>query len=175
MEIIKIRAALRVATREDIFNDQTPLTNKMLFVQCNETREFRGGYVIASLHNTNLPYVSAEQNAFNRKLNNYTMRELLDGLHYQLFYVLDETKNEKNFNFKLHLRMADDFDFFDGSNAVKQNLVYYVKISDNEIQGPHIMKFTSECDHIKKAIEAGKLFVPSKTQSFEPYKLAKAS
>lgn len=175
MGIIKIRAVLRVATREDLFNDQIPLANKMLFVKHPETREFNGVFVIDRLHSTNLPYVAPEENAFQRKLNNYTMRELLNGLHYQLFYVLDEEKSEKNFSFKLRLKTADEFDFFEGPNSVKQNLVYYTKINENEIQGPHIMKYSSQCDHISKALTDGILFVPSKTQTFEPFNLAKAS
>lgn len=175
MATIKIKAALRVATREDIFCDQTPLTNKLLFVKCPVTGEFRGVYVIPSWQSTQLPYASASVIRAVRNSNNYFMRELLDGLHYQLFYVLDEMKNQTSFTFKLNLKTADEFDFFEGLESVKQNLIYYVKISDTEIQGPHSLKFTLACDHIKKAIEAGKLFVPSKTQSFEPYKMAKTA
>ncbi len=175
METIKIRAVLRVATREDIFHEQTPIDNKMLFVQCPVTRDFKGVYVIDRLHNTSMPYFSPEENATGRKINNYMMRELLDGLHQQVFYVIDEQKSEKNFSFKIRLRTADEFDFFDSSKFVKQNLIYYVKVNDNEIQGPHVMKFTSECDHLKAAIQKGILYVPSKTQTFEPFNMAKAS
>lgn len=174
MATVKISARLRLATRDDIFQLELPLTNKILFTRDSISKDFKGVYIVEKLLNTR-NCESIEELKNRQYYNGLLYAKLLEGIYRNQFYVLEALITVNCFHFKLQLQTADRLDFFDSADSLKQNVIYYKKINDAEIRGPYSLQITSQSDHIKKAIDDGILFVPSVNQCFEPIITAKAS
>lgn len=175
METIKVRASLKPATIADIFHGRDTLMNKLLFVKCPKNGNFIGRYTIPELDNGNHPYHTYRELIEIEDRNKFYRQELTLGITAKLFYVLSDNHNDNFFQFKLILRTADLFDLFDGENYTKANAVYYVKVNEHEVTGPHYMLKNPDINHVKETMKLGKLFVPAAKQTFEPYKIAQAS
>lgn len=176
METIKIRASLKLALRSDIFSGVNTYANKVLFVNCPENGTFKGLYTIPELDNKSYVYgVTASELQEIKDRNTSIKHEIYSGLATQLFYKLSDSHNEFDFQFQLILRPGDWFDFFQAEQWLKPNVVYYVRVNNHEVSGPHYMPTMADIVHIKKAIENKQLYVPSANQTFEPYKIAAAS
>lgn len=175
METIKVRASLKPATIADIFHGRYTFSNKLLFVKCPITGNFIGSYVIPELEYRQFPYHSYKELDYIKSRNDYHKKELSNGLASQIFYALSEVHNEYYSQIKLKLRTADFFDLFTSESSTKPNVVYYVKVSSTEVTGPHTLPAFTDINHVKNTMLQGKLFVPSKDQSFEPFITAQAS
>lgn len=175
METFKVRATLKPATIADIFHGRDTYMNKLMFVKCPKNGNFIGTYAIPEIQNTKRPYHTYKELNNIESSNKYYKKELSNGLASQLFYVLSESHNDYDFQFKLILRTADFFDLFYSENHLKQNTIYYVKVNSHEISGPHFLPKVTDINRVKNAMNAGQLFVPSANQTFEPYKIAIAS
>jgi len=175
MKTIKIRGGLRLASFEDVFHNQIPIANKMLFMKDPFTHEFECVYIIPEICVVPLNYTElAEQNLWKAS-NEATLRELRTGLLNHQFYVLSEKYNALEYNFKLELKPAEDFDFYGGPKTIKPNVLYFTKTSLNQVSGPFYMKSGADFNYVMNAIQNDKLYVPTNKQSFEPYVVQAAS
>lgn len=175
MKTIKVRAGLKLASFEDVFSKQLPIHNKMLFLKDNLTHEFEGTYTIPELYMIPVYFTEKSEQDLWKAINDHTLRELRSGLLNHQFYVLSEQYNSLEYNFKLELKEAEEFDFYDGPKHIKPNVLYYVKTTPNEVQGPFYMKPDTDFSYVMNAVANGKLYVPIKKQSFEPHKMQEAS
>jgi hypothetical protein len=175
MKTIKIRAGLKLASYTYLFHHQIPIANKMLFLKDHLTHEFQGTYVIPELHTIPVNYTEKEIQNLWKASNEFTLKELHQGLFNHQFYTLSEQYNSLEYNFKLILNEAEPFDFYDGPKRIKPNVLYYVKTSETEVTGPFYMKPGADFNYVMNAVNNGKLYVPIKKQTFEPYKLQAVS
>jgi hypothetical protein len=155
-ELIKVKATLVRASKLDLFsNDEVPKVNKILFYKDPTKLKFTGHYRIyeTDSHSTN---------------------ELYQALQLGCLYVLTAKHSENDFCFKLILRLADEFDFFDSPKWIKRNVVYYEIQSNSTVIGPLIIDQFTNADRIKKLISEGMLYVPGQ-QIFEPFNIKKAA
>ncbi len=157
METFKIKASLTRAGVEDLFyQNQTPRQNKIFFVKDIIKAEFRGTF---KAH-------SSDQDVITQM---YLMLQL------GIIYRLTDVENEFNQSIKLSLRTADDYDFFSAKDLLKENTIYYVKLNNDVVNGPHYLRSDHDQQKIRNAIAKEILFVPSNTQLFEQFKQYKAA
>jgi hypothetical protein len=175
MQTLKVRATLKPATIADIFHGRDTYMNKLLFVKCPINGDFKGIYTIPELDNNLYPYHTYQELEKRNASNRYYKKEIFNGLATQIFYVLSDSHNEYDYQFKLQLRTADFFDLFISEKSTKANTLYYVRVNDQQITGPHYLPKETDINHLKNAMNTGKIFVPTSNQTFEPYKIAKAS
>lgn len=156
IKIIKVKATLVRASKLDLFtNSEVPRENKLFFYKHPLKNEFTDTYRIAGV-------------------DYYDIIELYKAMQLGVLYMLTENHNHNDYCFKLVLRTAEQFDFFDTPNWIKPNVLYYQKQSDTSIIGPLYIDSFTNIERIKSLLAAGKLFVPGK-QTFEPFLLKQAS
>ena len=175
MEIVKVRATLKLASQEDVFHGNETYENKMLFLRDQFTKEFLATYKIQSIDNRTFPYHSKEYKEMICAGNKYVRDELNELLQKKMLYKIAESHNSVDIQVKLILRTADEFDFFQNEKYFVPNVIYYIKVNDHELTGPHMLPFDASILHTKTALLNGKLFVPHKRQTFEEIKTAIAS
>ena len=152
---IKVRATLVRASKMDVFTAaEIPKENKLLFYRDPITHLFTDTYKILGT-------------------DAYAIIELYRMLQLGILYKLTDQHHENDFCFKLILRPAGTYDFFDTPKWVKVNTVYYVR-NNNEVHGPHILPEHADITKLNSGIEKGILYVPDK-QIFEPYKIKKSA
>lgn len=175
METIKVRATLKPAGIADIFHGRSIYSHKLLFVKCPINGNFKGVYTIPEFTMEPLYFTTYRELSDIQSRNSAVKKEISTGIASQVFYKLSDEHNDFDFQFKLILRTGDFFDFFLSENAIKPNVVYYARLNQHEVTGPHVMPAITDINHVKNAMNAGKLFVPSANQNFEPFKMAIAS
>lgn len=175
METFKIRATLKPAGISDIFHGRDTYANKLLFVKCPVTGNFKGIYTIPEFKREPLYFTTYKELSAIQAANTYIKKEISTGIASQVFYKLSDQHNDFDFQFKLILRTGDFTDFFLSENSIRPNVLYYARLNQHEVTGPHLMPAITDINHVKNAMNAGKLFVPSANQTFEPFKMAIAS
>jgi len=148
--IIQVRASIVQASRSDVFDGEgIPLENKLLVLKNPFTKVIEGMYRIGGT-------------------DRYDIIELIHGLAKNQFFKLSEIQNETDFQFKLFLRPADEFDLFYTPSFQKNNVLHYVKPSVNSIVGPLYTGEFSDKNALRNHIENQTIYVPFKKQLFEP-------
>ena len=148
-KIIQVRASIVQASRSDVFNGEgIPLENKLLVLKNPHTKIIEGMYRIGGT-------------------DRYDIIELITGLGLNQFYKFSETHNDLDFQFKLFLRPADDFDLFWNPSHQKTNVLHYIRPTPETILGPLYTNEFSEKSTLRNHIENQTIYVPYKKQLFE--------
>ena len=171
MSVIFTRATLKLAGREDVFHNNETFENKLLFLKCPLKHEFIGMYTIPAIDNNEYPYMEASQRQTIKAINKYSIEELNVYLKNYALYKLSDTTNSMDFQFKLYLRPANDFDLYDSTIFQKPNIICYVKTGD-AVVGPYSL---NDLENVKEKMNKAQIYIPTKKQLFEPYNISKAS
>jgi hypothetical protein len=156
-EIIKVRASLTLATKDDLFSHgDIPRENKKLFLKNPVDSSWAGVYPIAGTCR-------------------YTIIELVKGMAMQQFYKINHTHHPYDIEIKLYLEKATEFDLFYTPKYLKHNTIYYVLKDGDTVTGPHYVMEGDPNHKYREAIEKGSLWVISNRQTFEPYQIKKSA
>jgi hypothetical protein len=167
---ISTRATLVNAYWSDLKNSEGIFNfNSVFFLKDEITKEF---YATYKLHDNDWIYKS-EQTLSSEKYFNDEVNYLVNK---RLIYRLSESNNSKDFEFKLYLKRADLYDVFFCPGHIRFNRIYYVvDKKTGSVIGPEYTKFDTDKENFKELIDNGLIYVPTKKQTFEPFRLAKAS
>lgn len=88
----------------------------------------------------------------------------------RVLYKLSDLHTSLNFHFWLIVRQAEDYDCFYRQNHFKTNTTYYIMNDSSTITGPLYIHEQDDPIHLKKLLEQGKIYVPTRKQLFEEVK-----
>lgn len=165
-DLIQSKATLVAALYSDIVTHDGIFKNhKMFFIKDEATREFCG------------IYKTIDNDWINKDTDDYRMNQeyQINHLKYllgkRLIYMLSTNNNENDFQFKLYLKKADEFDMFYSPSFLKLHKIYYViNPKDNSVTGPEFINTETQISTINSLIEKGLIYTPNNRQSFEPFK-----
>ena len=152
MNYIQIPAVIRPALSTELFGaNDTPYRNALFFSKKKDETLFFGPYhVVEGVNESNF-------------IHRYIFREL---------YVI-VTEGE-GFSFLMNLRVADKDDMLDGI-YLRVNYSYYIKESDDVIDGPHVLSHDTDPYQIAALINKNMIYVVAEKQSFTPFSLEKSA
>ena len=152
MNYIQIPAVIRPALSSELFGaNDTPYRNALFFSKKNDETLFYGPYHVTECVNQ------------SRFIHRYIFREL---------YVI-VTEGE-GFSFLMNLRVADKDDMLDGI-YLRVNYLYYVKESEDVIDGPYFLTNETDPYGIAALINKNQIYVVAEKQSFTPFSLEKSA
>ncbi|MEN9909094.1 MAG: hypothetical protein RLZZ540_2243 [Bacteroidota bacterium] len=150
MKTIQIPAVIRPALKSELFGaSDIPFSNLLFFSKKNSETLFYGPY-----------YVQKELN-LQTFIHRFIFREL--------YVIITEGEG---FCFLMNLRLAERFDLVDG-RYIRENQLYYIKESEEVIDGPYFLTKETDLEQIKKLYENQNIYVVDENQSFTPYTLKK--
>lgn len=152
MTQIQIPAVIRPALSSELFGaNDVPFKNALFFTKKKDETCFSGPYYV--LENAN------QENFIHR----YIFREL--------YVIITEGEG---FCFLMNLRMAEREDLVDGK-LLRENQLYYIKESDDVIDGPHFLKPDTDPHHIAGLFNSKAIYVVDEKQNFRPFSLEKSA
>ncbi|WP_298119318.1 hypothetical protein [Flavobacterium sp.] len=165
-----IRGTLARCYKEDFLRNGKIIENATYYIKDESTFQFKGRYVINSIY----------YNEVTPGDDLLTEKYYLDQIDYlvsrSLVFKLQENYDSLKFNFNLYLQTATEFDVFYGStNHMILNTTYYCITPQNQILGPFMIKENHSGEKFREWLVKGLLLVPTKKQTFEPFKIAAAS
>ncbi|GAB3708441.1 hypothetical protein [Flavobacterium koreense] len=167
---ISTRATLVNAYWSDLKNSEGIFNfNSIFFLKDEITKEFYSTY---KLHDNDWIY----KPDFAKSSEKYFEEEVNYLVNKRLIYKLSTNNNNKDFEFRLYLKRADLDSIFFCPQHIRFNRIYYVvDKKSGSIIGPEYTNFETDIEKFKELIENGFIYVPTKKQTFEPFRLAKAS
>jgi hypothetical protein len=155
--IIKVRASLTLAGRDDLFTrDDVPKENMKFFLKNPEDGSWAGVYPI-------------------RSTCRYTTIELVKGMALQQFYKINPAHHPSDVQIKLYLEKATEFDFFYTPKDLRYHTIYYTIIDGDTVTGPHYVTEGEPNHKYREAIKNGHLYVICNRQSFEAFVTKKSA
>lgn len=150
--MIQIPAVIRPAERVELFGDNdVPLKNAVFFSKKNDETCFYGPYhVLQGVNQSNF-------------INRYIFREL--------FIIVTEGEG---FCFLMNLRVAEAQDLIEGKK-LRVNYLYYIKESEDSIDGPYFLTYESDLQGIATLLEQKAIYVVAEKQTFQPFSMEKSA
>lgn len=165
-----IRGTLARCYKEDFFRHGRIIENTTYYIKDESTFQFKDRYVIDSIYYNSITPSDYEltEKYYLEQIEYLTSRNLV--------FKLQQNYDSLKYNFNLYLQTATELDIYYGStNHMRINTTYYCINEHNQIVGP----FTIEEKHsglkFRDFLSKGFLLVPTKKQTFEPYRIAAAS
>lgn len=151
MKKVSVTIPLKLASFSDLFSKNgngNIIENVQLFFKSIKTDKFEGPYSLSST-------------------NSYL--ELMCQLGYRMIYVLDFERSETAITepLKITLKEAVFNDISFAPKYLRTNLMYFLKATATNVQGPFYMEQTPNLEIIKKYIKEKKMYVLSRNQKFQ--------
>lgn len=170
IQYLRIKATLERCSREDLVTASGNfIENKVFFLKDYNSREFNKTYRILNVN-------SMFKDELQLAIEKYQMNEVNFLLQNNLIYKISQVNHQLDYHFLLYIKTAIEFDLFESPKHLKINTLYYNQHPD----GKHdlVPNFITEQDipsDFFERMQRGKIWVPTKKQHFEPYKIQKAS
>lgn len=102
--------------------------------------------------------------------SSYERLMLRKAIYNKMLYKLSDLHTGLHFHFWLIVRQAEDYDCFYTKNQPKINTTYYIMNDSSTITGPLYIHEQDDPMQLKKLLEQGKIFVPTRKQLYEECK-----
>lgn len=156
MKLLEVPAAIRRATKYDLFEGDLDNLRGQQFIKQNTTVFYR------NFENNGIegPDIIEEHRSFSKL---YHM--MLIGKVGVITPIPEKIKNEYLFNLILREAQVEDLLFL--SHALKHNRMYYTYKKDKVLLGPFYISNTTKIVELEDMISHGEVFIPNEKQHFE--------
>ena len=153
----KVKVSIELAVFSDVSNQKGRLLEHRMF--------FAADYLTKEINQT---WMINDTSSYERSM-------LYSAIVHKLLYKFSDASSGLLFNFWLIVRQAEEYDFFYIKNQLKSNLVYYIMNDQHTVSGPIYLHEHDDTNYIRKLLEQGKLYVPTRKQLFEEYQKQKSA
>lgn len=169
IKFYETKGTLVQCSKEDLITSTGNfIEEKVFFIKKLNETNFSSVYKIRGVN-------SFHKNEHQKATEKYMFKEVLFLLHNKLIYKLSELHAAQNYQFKLYLKTAIDYDLFYAPKFLKTNTVYYTINKEGTITGPLYIYESTNIETMKTQMQSGNILVPTNKQLFESFTFKKTA